>query len=215
MLPLLFVLTTCLLLPSCYKSSSNTSVVNSTQAKSTLAIVPLIDHSNHDLSWNLSQEFTQLICGRLDKQDRLSLTPLNKVRSVTNKLNRSNDPFGIDYSWIKQAFNGNDFVAFMEILEHDELPTHHITSSSGSDTKLEIAIKVRVFDNRGSSPKIILQEIDRSTHHLARQFNKTNFYQVPWGDEAFDISPLGMIHMKVTKKLAARIEEYIMLSSKK
>ncbi len=64
-----------------------------------------------------------------------------------------------------------------------------------------MSVRVRVIDVREKTPKVVLQEIVEQSHHVPRQFTKANFNQVPWGDEAFDISPLGIAHDQLCKEL--------------
>jgi hypothetical protein len=82
-----------------------------------------------------------------------------------------------------------------------------------SPALLTIAVRVRVFDVREKTPKVVLQEIVEQSHHIPRQFTKDS--QVPWGDEAFDVSPLGIAHDQLCKELATRVEDYILIAGAK
>jgi hypothetical protein len=78
-----------------------------------------------------------------------------------------------------------------------------------------MSVRVRVIDMRGKQPKIVLQELIHDTHHIPRQFTRANFYQVAWGKESFNISPMGLAHAQLTKEIASRLEDYILLAMRR
>ena len=41
------------------------------------------------------------------------------------------------------------------------------------------------------------------------------FSQVLWGDETFEISPLGLAHAKICQEISSRMEDYILLNCEK
>lgn len=180
--------------------------------KPSVALVPVIDNTPPSVEWDLSKEMTQEISNRLMNKDRLFLTPQPNVESFIGNLRQN--PFALDTAWVKQAFAGQDFVVFMELIEHNEKP---IKSSAEEDPKLcaaelNISLRVRVLDLRGEQTKVVLQEIIHQTNRLPRQFNKYNFLQDSWGDCDFPISTLGLAHAQLTKDVAERIEDYILLA---
>lgn len=182
--------------------------------KPTVAVVPVIDNTPPSVEWDLSEEMTQEISNRLLNKARLYLTPRSNVESFISNLRHSQNPFAFDTSWVKQAFADQDFVVFMELIEHSEKP---IKSSPEEDPKLcaaelNISLRVRVLDLRGEQTKVVLQEIIHQSNHLPRQFNKYNFFQDSWGDCDFPISTLGLAHAQLTKDVAERIEDYILLA---
>lgn len=185
--------------------------------KPIVALVPIIDHSHSDLTWNVSDELTRGIYERLMKQDNLYLIGGEKIQAITKKLTNEHDPFGPNIEWVKKAFRDHEFVAFMELVDHDEVPlyTSKEMATADSAAELNMSVRMRVIDLRGTEPKIVLQELIRDSQHIPRQFTKANFYQVPWGNEAFDISPLGMAHAQLTREIASRVEDYILIAEKK
>lgn len=205
--PFGFLLFSALTLASCqHKKNSETAVQETPVAgRPIVAIVPLIDHSDHGLSWNVSDELTKGLYAHLLEKHDLYLTHPEKITATLKRLSRENDPFGTNLAWVKRAFAGNEFVVFTELAKHEEVP------QAGTDAaaELQIALRVRVIDLRDQKPQVILQEIVRKTEHVARPFTKAHFTQVPWGDELFEISPLGMTHASITKELATRIDDYI------
>ncbi|MBS0616390.1 MAG: hypothetical protein JSR58_07570 [Verrucomicrobia bacterium] len=206
-----FLLLSVLMLASCQKDSGSETAVQETPVagRPIVAVVPFIDHSDHGLSWNVADELTKGLYVKLLEKHDLYLMNHDKVMAALKKLSSDNDPFGTNLSWVKRAFAGSEFVVFTELAQHEEVPE----AGSDSAAELQIALRVRVIDLRGQKPQIILQEVVRKTEHVARPFTKANFTEVPWGDEMFEISPLGMTHASLTKELASRIDDYI-LSSK-
>jgi hypothetical protein len=206
-----------LVLASCSKGdskdSSQSAAVQQVK-KPIVAVVPLIDHSHSGLNWNLSLELTRSIRENLLKHENLYLMGEDKVTGVLKKMHESHDPFGVNISWTKRLFPHDEFVVFMELARHDEVPLYTSKESSPQDSpaELNIMVRLRVIDLRGSEPKIVLQELVQNREQIPRQFNKSNFYQVPWGNEMFDISPLGMAHAQLTKEISSRIEDYILMS---
>lgn len=199
----------------CHDEGSETALRQErVQTKPIVAIVPMIDRSNSDLTWNLSDELTNSMRERLFLRGHLYLISPEKINLVTKKFSESNDPFGPNTAWVKKAFPKNEFVVFMELVRHDEIP---LSASSPKDSaaQLTMTVRVRVFDIRGEQPKVVLQELVQNNEQIPRQFTKLNFEQVPYGSDMFDISPLGMAHAQLTKELASRIEDYILLTSRR
>lgn len=184
------------------------------QQKPTVALVPIFDHTSPSVEWNLSDEMTHTIADRLLKKDKLFLTPLSKILNATKNLQFSQNPFSLETSWIKPTFAGQDFVVFMELIEHDEKPIRNSAKEPLDQcaSNLDISVRVRVFDLRGEAPRIVLQEIVNHRQHLPRQFTKYNFHQEAWGHDGFTISPLGLAHAQLTKEIASRIEDYVLMA---
>jgi hypothetical protein len=202
-----------LLLGGCGQEQTSTALIEEPlSTRPIVAIIPVIDHSRHDLSWNISHELTQSIRQRLTQHDRLYLLNEDQVYAMTRK-SAQDDPFGLETLWIKKAYSQNEFVAFFELIEHREMP---IITTEGSNqenpAQLDITMRVRVFDLRSERPRVVLQEIVEQTHHIPRQFTRNQFNQVPWGDEMFEISPLGLAHEKICQEVASRVEDYILLN---
>lgn len=193
-----------------YKDPAETAAIQShKQTKPIVAIAPVIDRSNSELPWSLSDEFTATLHHKFMQDDKLALVDHSQIRSIVRKLRKEHDPFTIQTSWIKERFTDAQFVVFLELIEHEEATTN---TNAASPTQFNLALRTRVFDIRGHEPKIVLQELIRDTQYIPSQFSAANFDPIPWGSELFVISPLGMIHTQFSSKIARRIEEYILLS---
>lgn len=184
-----------------------------------VAIVPVTDMARHHLTWNISDELTLAIRQRLTQHNQLYLLGSEQVYAMTRRSvkDKNRDPFGIDISWMKKAYPQNEFVAFFELVEHREIPL--ALEVKESPAELNMAVRVRVFDLRKEEPKVVLQEIVEQSHHIPQQFTQVEApeaeqisSQVPWGDETFEISPLGIAHEKLCQELASRVEDYILLN---
>lgn len=184
--------------------------------KPVVALVPVFDHTVNDLPWSLSDELTWTIHYQLTQKDKLYLVDMQKVYAAAKKVSSKNHPFGTDLAWTKKAFAGSEFVIFLELTEHEEVPVRHGKTGSIQDSAahLNMSVRIRVVDLRGEEPRIALQEIIHDSHHIPKQFTRVNFNQVPWGKDSFTISPLGLAHAKLSKEVTARLEDYILLAKK-
>ena len=90
-------------------------------SKPVVALAPIIDNSTSELPWNLSDELTETIHERLQQKEKLHLIENNKIRHLTEKLSQ-NSPFANDLTWVKNTFKHDEFVIFIELIEHNEVP---------------------------------------------------------------------------------------------
>jgi hypothetical protein len=201
----------------CSDDYSNTQAYYEQKAplKPIVAVVPVIDGTHSTCTWDLSSELSSELTQRLVQRNRFFLVDPHQVKEKTKKFSAAQNPFGTDIAWVKRAFSGDEFVVFMELVEHQEVlqmdrkkPCDPQTCSAD----FNMTMRVRVFDLRGSEAKVVLQEIVHDSHFIPRPFTERNFLQVPWGHESFSISPVGLAHEEFTKQLASRIEDYIYLS---
>lgn len=201
------------------KQSSQTQSYNqtATQTKPIVSVVPVIDNTKNTYDWSLSDELSSALYYRLSQQDRLFLVDAPRVRAKTKKLGEGQNPFGPDISWVKKNFHGDEFVVFLELVEHEEVLKQDRKRPSAQENcsaDLNMSMRVRVFDLRGTEPKVVLQELIHDTHFIPRQFTHINFHQVAWGDESFNISPMGLAHSEFTKEIASRLSDYIQMAAK-
>lgn len=186
-------------------------------AKPVVTIVPVIDNTSSGFSWNVSDEMTTALYHRLSQRDNFYLVDLNQAKLKTRKLHESQNPFGTEISWVKKAFSGDEFVVFMELIEHHEVLRQDRKRSMDPKTcaaDLNLSMRVRVFDTRGKEVKVVLQELVHNSHFVPKQFTHVNFQQVKWGEEGFSISPVGLAHNDFIKEISGRLEDYISLSVK-
>ncbi|HEV3269515.1 MAG TPA: CT253 family lipoprotein [Candidatus Rhabdochlamydia sp.] len=179
--------------------------------KPVVAIAPVIDSTEEDSAWSLSDEFTYCISHQLAQKNHLSLIDLDKTRMIT-----SQNPFRQDISWLKKVFSHHGFVVFLELVEHNEMARQDdkkIIDFKKCSAELLMTMRVRVFDLRGDEPKIVLQELVHESHFIPRPFTRSNFQQEKWSHEMFTISPMGLAHSQFIKHICNRLEDYILLAA--
>jgi hypothetical protein len=204
------------LFASCEKDSSTSYSTSQTAPfRPAVAIAPVIDHSESGLGWDLSDEITYSVSTRLIQKSKLNVTDPQKTRTQIRKNKAISNPFGSDLSWVKKTFPTDDFVVFMELIEHREQlresgNTNKTPEALSAD--LNLALRLRIVDVRKEQPRIVLQEIIQDSHFIPRQFTRYNFDQAPWNSEEFSITPIGIAHSLLIKQLSSRIDDYISLS---
>ncbi len=205
----------------CQKNGRDTQNVvyqPSITSKPLVALVPVIDTTqNGQYKWNLSQEFTHSISSFLEKGPLL-LEATQKVDQTVQKFKENHNPFGKHFSWLKKAFTQEEFVVFLELVEHDEVlqaNNKQPVDLKNSAADLNMKMRIRVFDLRTEEPHIILQELVCDSHFIPRQFTHLNFEQISWGEEDFHFSPLGLAHLDFAREIASRVEDYILLAVKR
>lgn len=185
--------------------------------KPVVALVPLFDHAKHLLSWSLSEELTSLVHYGLMQRDKFYLVDDDKVATMMKRLKEHHNPFDTDLSWMKRVFFGNEFVVFMELIDHAQtpLPAKEEVSVQDLSSELTMRVRIRVVDLREEEPKVTLQEIIADSHQIPKEFNSHHFTQVEWGQENYTISPMGMAHANLSREIATRLEDYILYSMEK
>ena len=217
-LMLRIVMVSCLavLVAGCVRQgpSSQTQYDSEGRVKPVAALVPVIDRLAGDLPWNLSDELTAAIYNRLALKNKVQLIDSRTVHSKVKKLGSAHNPFGEDLGWVRNVFNQEEFVIFLELVEHEEVPVSSEKTADPRDlpAELNISMRVRVLDLRSQEPKVVLQELIHDSRHIPKTFNRYNFYQVIWGKEGFGISPMGLAHARMTREIAARLEAYILFA---
>lgn len=204
------------LLAGCQKdnNTSYTTTSQMQQSKPLVAIAPMVDHSETELGWDLSDEFTYCISTKLLQKNKFRVVDPQKTKTQIKKAKVHTNPFGNDLSWVKNTFPGDDFVVFMELIEHREQlrETDSSKKPEHSHADLNVTLRLRIVDIRKEQPLIVLQEIIQDSHFIPRQLTSYNQQQAPWNSEGFSISPVGIAHASLIKELTARIEDYVVLS---
>lgn len=201
-----------LLCCSCTKQNQNQDPLYSADGKPKphISLVPMIDHSESSLSWNVSEEITTGLESRVAEKGFLLIDDARKVLQTTGRLTPEHNPFAENIMWMKSMFN-TQYVAFMELLDHQEIPIHS-GNDSDSPANLKIALRLRVVDLRGEAPRVILQEILHANHYVPKQFTKAMFGHVYWGHEVYSISPTGVAHSQLIREIASRLEDYVLIN---
>lgn len=180
-----------------------------------VAFVPVFDCTDAQLAWSLSEEFTDHMKQRFLKKNSFYLSSPDQVNSSTIDLDENNNPFLSDYSWIKNAFQTQEFVIFAELIEHDihsKEPKNNFMDKITPSSELSMIMRVRVFDLREDEPVIILQEMIHQTHLIPKPSDLMDQSPDKWKKLTFAISPLGLAHAGLCREVTKRIEDYIILA---
>ncbi|MBI5346588.1 MAG: hypothetical protein HZB76_05555 [Chlamydiae bacterium] len=204
----LLALLVIVLLSSCEnKNSVSTRFFEDGSIKPSVALAPVVDSTSYDLPWSLSDEFSTLLRNQLIQKQDLYVVP----KEHTEELNSSSDtPFGSDISWVKERYAANEFVVFAELIQHNTNPAKKDPTS----TNLNMAIRVRVIDNRGETPKIILQECLNENYYIARNSAQMDYNSTTWGTKEYENSRMGVAHFTLAEDLVERIYDYVLLKSR-
>ncbi|MCC6128019.1 MAG: hypothetical protein IT584_02330, partial [Chlamydiae bacterium] len=119
-------------------------------------------------------------------------------------------------SWMKVDFAGQEFVVFMELVQHDIVPASKEKKKDAPSqemaSNLNMAVRIRVVDLRGASPKIVLQEQVKESYYIPRALIPTDYRRTTWGSEDYRSSPMGIAHSQLAQEISARLSDYILLA---
>ncbi|NGX40063.1 MAG: hypothetical protein KR126chlam1_01403 [Chlamydiae bacterium] len=104
--------------------------------------------------------------------------------------------------------NANDssslFSVAIQLVQHHEMGMDPI--------ELTMSIHLKILDNRTGTPTVLLQEVLQHTTLLKEPLSKGEI--LSWKEESFRISSLGLAYAKLSREIALRIEDYILLATK-
>lgn len=174
--------------------------------KPSVAIASMLDTTTFDASWSLSEELTQGVMDQIAKSGSIFVHSQEESPFTEN-------PFGTDLSWMKREFDSEEFVVFLELVEHEFTPvkTKGVTLQEAS-SNLNMAVRMRVIDLRPATPKIVLQEMVRDSYFVPKTLIPTDYSVDVWGTEGFRKTPMGIAHAQLIKDIASRVNDYIVLA---
>jgi hypothetical protein len=182
-------------------------------AKPKVALIKVIDTSSHDLSWDISAEFTELLMENLLSRSKFYLTDDFHMigKKQLKQLNLS--PYSEDMRWLLEMNSSSEFVIFTEILKHSIETKKDKTYNPFSHIKtLNLSLRVCALDIRKKNPKIILQEIITEKYSIPFNFGSYKENSSPIAKNTFNLSPLGVAHKNILSKVTKEIEDYILLA---
>lgn len=176
------------------------------RAKPSIAVASMLDSTSFDVSWSLSEEITQGVMNKIAETGQIFVHAQQESPFTEN-------PFGTELSWMKREFQGEEFVAFLELVEHEFQPvlTKGVTLQEASNN-LNMAIRLRVIDLRPQTPKVVLQEMIRDTYFVPKTLIPTDYSVEVWGTDSYRKSPVGIAHAQLVQEVAGRISDYILLA---
>ena len=181
------------------------------RSKPAIAIASMIDTTSYDCSWSLSEELTSMIVNKISQTGKIYVHSTPDFPFVEN-------PFGKDLAWIKREFRNEEFAVFLELVEHSDTPVVKNNQPAGpslpqeASTNLNMAVRVRVVDLRGVAPKIVLQEIIRSSYYIPKTLLPTDYTQTVWGSHDYHKTPMGIAHIQLVEEIATRLSDYLLLA---
>lgn len=178
------------------------------RAKPVVAVAPLLDTTSFDAAWSLSEELTSMLTRQMSQSQQIFISSQDEFAILEN-------PFGNDLSWMKQEFQPNEFVVFLELVEHEMVPvTKEKTIAFPQEVakSLKMGVRIRVVDLRDAPPKIVLQEMIRDSYYIPKTLIPTNYNVIVWGSEEYTKSSMGIAHAHLSQEIANRINDYILLA---
>lgn len=148
------------------------------------------------INWDLREEFNTEIARRLSNSGKIYLLNQNVSSYVAEAFN---SPISIVESAVSSQVLPAEFVIATEILEQS-LPKNE------SDP-IRVSARVRLFDVRKGSVKLVYQEImeiKQPQATISSDYNRLN-----WQHKNFDSTPLGLAHNRLIKEIVARVEGYV------
>lgn len=172
-------------------------------------LAPVINSSGEEFPWDLSQEFTAQIANELLQGGKFHLVREGRKEH----LNLKNNPFGSDITWMKNSYNSAEFVCFVEILQHEENANKTRPIMNSASEVLELTARLRVVDLRGQAPKLVLQEVFKQSQFVPEQYTSDKFKAPAPELIHFSMSPVGIAHQKISREIAKRTRDYILLAT--
>ena len=180
------------------------------RAKPAVAVASMIDTTSFDCAWSLSEEITSMVV------DKIAHTGKIFVQSSVDSPFAEN-PFGNDLAWMKREFQNQEFVVFLELVEHNMTP---VTRGKKSQpiysqemaSNLNSAVRVRVIDLRGHTPKIVLQEMIRDSYYIPKMIIPVNYNEIVWGSNEYQSTPMGIAHHQLIQEIVTRVSDYVLLA---
>ena len=215
-----FLAICCLALVACQKNSPNyTSLYQDDgHRKPQVALVQVIDHSDAELPWSLSEEFTETLTQRIQNHSKLHLANHYDVAQIIHQCDDSSSPFSTDISWMHQSFKDQQFVVFVELVDH-YLHTHpHQRIAELEENRsafFDLTMRIRIVDVRGDRPKVVLQELVHHNHSIPKLFANIDYEDKHWGTTSFNFTPMGLAHGQLVREVCTRIEDYISIAQSK
>lgn len=179
-----------------------------------VTFMPIVSRAKHHLPWDIASSLTLSVHHALAKKDRLYLIDQERAAKASKELQTNQDPFGDDISWVKKKFKTEEFVAFVELAEHQETPLNFQNDLPVSECPAELymSARLKIFDLRGAAPKVILSETLSHSENIPKQFTRANLALPLLPDqEGFETTPQGIAHDLFAREIASRIEDYILM----
>jgi hypothetical protein len=178
------------------------------RAKPVALITPMIDTSSFDAAWSISEELTQSIAGQVGATGTIFVHANDDVSFTEN-------PFSQNIGWVKREFPDQEFVVFLELVEHEAVladPAKKDLPPQEQSTYLNMAVRMRIVDVRSATPKIVLQEMIKDNYFIPKALLPTNYNVATWGTDEYLDTGMKAAHDKMVGEISHRISDYILLA---
>lgn len=155
------------------------------QSTPCLIVQPVEDRSNSPFSKKTASYLNRAIADRLKSRAPFPLIFSHK---------------GID----ELSGDGGEFYVSLQLMDTQQL--------GAGPTEVSLSVLLSIYDLRGKEPQVLLQEVINHTTLLKGPI--TSNQRIGWEEEGFRVSPLGLSLAKLSREIATRLEDCIMLSTK-
>lgn len=179
--------------------------------KPVVALLPLIDDSELDNSFDLPNELTKSMRCEIRNSGELYLLPHNEVEMHLSQMGKA-DIFGKKDALLSQHFCNADFVVLTELISHEIIPYEvntNIIKSILDRKTLQISMRIKILDVRDSAPHIVLQEILTNQYPILRRDLEIDLNNLQIDSENYKYSSICRAHQQLVYTVVKRMEEVI------
>lgn len=181
--------------------------------KPKVALMPIIDSSQCQLPWDVTEEVADGIYYELMNSGEFYVVSPKEMGPGWMKKDQI-DFFSNDCSYAGD-FKNTDFIVAMEIVERSVLPcdpctftVKQVPDCHPSNRTLTWRIRIKIIDIRYCEPKIVLYEVFK-TCYTGTPTKGGADGEICWKTDAYPRSFCGMGHQRVISNLTKRLEEVI------
>jgi hypothetical protein len=182
--------------------------------KPRVAFLPIIDRSQQELPWRISEELASGIREKLKSAGNVYLTGPELIRRGYETIS-AEEWVAADLEEFRLFAPDHDFVVLVELLDHAQeayngqkvQPVYPISGKAGS--VLKITVHLKVIDIRKEVPRTILTQYLHSNHLVPVARVDLDYRQIPWKATTYKETPVGRAHARLERDIVAQLEKYI------
>jgi hypothetical protein len=167
-----------------------------------VALIPMKDHSQAEIPWNLSHEFTREIRQQFMENGELFLLCEEDIEADMAVIG------SVDWSspnlTFTKHFRGTDFVVILELVEH-RVSVCDKSAFLLPHFDLVMKMRIRAIDIRKDDPVIVLQEMICRKYPV--QLSEGRNFNAVSGD--YSETPYGIAHRRLINEIVARLESVL------
>lgn len=186
--------------------------------KPIVTLIPMFNRMDLPFAWDIAKELTNQLRSDIQKKGSLFLSPQEMSDAITSSLSDEEQPFSKDYSWVKNFFQKEQFLVFLELVEHEIAPQSTripFSQEVKSTYLLKMLVRARIIDLRSPKPSVILQEFIRYSHKIPTNSLQIDYEKNCFGTPNYSATPIAVGHRGLCKEIAKRLEDYILLAKSK